>query len=355
MAPLPRPASGSRAPSIPLVVAIFFALFVMLTPCRFQPFEYLRAYVRGGAAPRGSKKRAGGHPHGKAAAAAEAAARGTAATASSSTVTAPSSGASSPEVGAIYTFYRRPQSFLNAIGRFRAAYPASTLVLICDAGCYNYSKPAAAANAIYLGEPHHMSMKKHGAFYVGKDQAIEMIRAYRDAVNRIKEPYYMQLEDDVFTVKRITSPLKGHINGVAADKSVVGGAAEYVERHTHDHPDFMTLGGFGGCVYETAYWRKILNLPTIEDEIMDLYSSNSDNYGVDYIMSTLLYRFGGTMYDWTGYIESFRPEFMDRLATGTVEVFHGYKKHYGKSDRDFTWEDRQALGDFDRGMNVFNE
>jgi hypothetical protein len=345
--------SLSRLPSIPLILAVFFALFVSLTPCRFQPATYLKEWLRGGSGlSKMVRLRNKGHPHGKLAA--EAAAR----VVEAGAIVGGSSSSSSsivvgPEVGAVYVFYRRPQSFLNSITQFRKNYPTSTLVLICDSGCYNYSKPAAAVNAIYLGESHGMSMKKHGAFYVGKDQALTMIRAYRDAVNRIKEPYYMQLEDDVFTVKRIKTPLLGHINGIAFDKSVVGAAAEYVKRHaTAPPPDFMTLGGFGGCVYETAYWQKILNDPHIEAEISDLYSSGADNYGVDYIFSTLLYRFGGVMHDWTGYIESFRPEFQDRLIAGTVEVFHGYKKHYDKSDRDFTWDQRMALGDFDKGMNV---
>ena len=342
MAPT-RQVVTSRLPSIPLILAVFVTLFVTLTPCRFQPFTQLREWLRSGAQ---LKLRKGMHPHGAAAGAASWAAASTAKNSLSATD-------NGPEVGAIYVFYRRPQSFLNAINQFRRSYPTSTLVLICDAGCYNYSKPAAAANAIYLGESHGMSMKKHGAFYVGQDQALTMIRTYRDAVNRIKEPYYMQLEDDVFTVKRIKTPLLGHINGIAADKSVVGAAADYVKRHVAAPPDFMTLGGFGGCVYETAYWRKVLNGANIEAEIADLYSSGADNYGVDYIFTTLLYRFGGIMHDWTGYIESFRPDFQDRLIAGTVEVFHGNKKNYGKSDRDFSWDDRAALGDFDKGMNIF--
>ena len=240
-------------------------------------------------------------------------------------------------------------------------YPATTLVLICDDGCYNYSKPAAAAGAVYLGEPHGLSMKKHGAFYVGPDQALNMIRAYRDAVNRIVEPYYMQLEDDVYTVKRAgstpASALRGHINGVAFDKSVVGGAEKYVRRHRADAPAFLTLGGFGGCVYETAYWRAILNDPGLEAEVLDLYSGDDadKNYGVDYIFSTLLYRFGGTMHAWPGHVESFREHFVADLAAGTVEVFHGFKKFYGLSDRLMTWEQRQALGDFDRGVRALEQ
>jgi hypothetical protein len=183
---------------------------------------------------------------------------------------------------------------------------------------------------------------------VGPDEALNVIRAYRDAVNLIKEPYYVQLEDDVYVLQRIRTPLLGNINGMAKDKSIVGGAEEYILRH-EPHPPYLYLGGFGGCVYETAFWKRILNLPTIEDEIRDLYQK-ADNYGVDYIMSSLLWRFNGTMHDWTGYIENFREDSQERLARGEIEVLHGYKHMYNKGKGTLTWDERDFLGaGFDKG------
>jgi len=245
-------------------------------------------------------------------------------------------------------FYRRPKSFHHAVTSYRKAYPDSTLVLLCDSGCYNYSSAAAALGAVYMGEPHRLSMKKFGAFYIGPEEAMNVIRAYRAALELITEPYYMQLEDDVHTLKRIdVKGLKGAINGLAFDKSIVGGAEAYVKRHVPS-PPHMFLGGFGGCVYETAYWRRILNLPEIEAEIADMYAV-ADNYGIDYIMSTLLWRYGGVMHDWRGYIESFRPESKERIDKGEIEVLHGFKQFYGNSG-DLSWEEKMLLGSYDRGI-----
>lgn len=253
------------------------------------------------------------------------------------------------ELAAIYVFYRRPKSFVHAVRSFRKAYPTSTMVLICDEGCYDYSKAARTAGAVYKGESHRLSMKKHGAFYVGPDEALNVIRAYKDAVNLIKEPYYVQLEDDVYVLQRTKSPLKGHINGMAKDKSIVGGAEEYILRH-QPNPPYLYLGGFGGCVYETAFWKRILNLPTIEQEILDLYTK-ADNYGVDYIMSSLLWRFNGTMYDWPGYIESFREDSPERIARSEIDILHGFKSYYGSGQGALTWDEKDFLGpDYSRGM-----
>jgi hypothetical protein len=223
------------------------------------------------------------------------------------------------------------------------------MVLICDEGCYDYSQAARKAGAVYKGDSHRLSMKKHGAFYVGPDEALNVIRAYKDAVNLIKEPYYVQLEDDVYVLQRAKSPLKGHINGMAKDKSIVGGAEEYILRH-QPNPPYLYLGGFGGCVYETAFWKRILNLPTIEQEILDLYTK-ADNYGVDYIMSSLLWRFNGTMYDWPGYIESFREDSPERIARSEIDILHGFKSYSGSGQGALTWDEKDFLGpDYSRGM-----
>ena len=254
------------------------------------------------------------------------------------------------EVAAIYVFYRRPKSFAHAVRSFRKAYPRSTMVLMCDEGCYDYSQAAKTIGAVYKGEPHRLSMKKHGAFYVGPDEALNVIRAYKDAVNQIKEPYYVQLEDDVYVLQRIKQPLKGNINGMAKDKSIVGGAEEYILRH-NPSPPYLYLGGFGGCVYETAFWKRILNLPNIEEEILDLYRK-ADNYGVDYIMSSLLWRFNGTMYDWPGYIESFREDSPERIARGEIEILHGFKSYYASGQGALTWDEREFLGSsYSNGMS----
>jgi hypothetical protein len=227
--------------------------------------------------------------------------------------------------------------------------------MLCDTGCFNYSKPAKALGAIYHGEPQGLSMKKHGAFYIGKNEAMNVVRAYRNAVNAIKEPYFIQLEDDVFTIKRIKGPLKGAINGIAVDKSIVGWAVKYVhskvpEKDRVTHP--MYLGGFGGCVYETAYWRRILNLPDIEKEIEELFEGLEEDYGVDYIMSSLLWRYGGTMYNWPGHAELFRDTTFEAILQGKIDVLHGWKANYNVKDDGLSKEEKDMLGDYAKGMDA---
>ena len=343
-----KPSMAVRQWSTSFVLTLlFFILYLCIMPCDMLPGPFIRRFL---GAPGG-----GGAPPRRSRASSSSSSRASLASSLSAPPPPPPPPAGPGDVAAIYVFYRRPKSFVHAVSTYRRAYPSTTLVLICDEGCFNYSAPAAAVGATYLGEPHRLSMKKHGAFYVGPQEALNLIRTYRDAVSRIKEPYYMQLEDDVYTLRRITSPLPGAINGMAKDKSIVREAEQFIKDHNPAAP-YPHLGGFGGCVYNTAFWRHVLNLPTIEAEVLDLYSRGGDNnYGVDYIMSTLLWRFEGelanaTMHDWKGYIESFREDAPERVARGEIEVLHGFKSYYGKSKGDLSWEERAFLGPFDKGM-----
>ena len=345
-----KPKPQPRGWSTSFVLTLMFCLlYVCIMPCDMLPGPLLRRLAGLSPPPRRARAPSAAAPSASLASSAAAALEASA---------APPAAPAGPEVAAIYVFYRRPKSFVHALTAFRRAYPASTVVLLCDEGCFNYSAAAAKFGATYLGEPHRLSMKKHGAFYVGPQEALNVIRAYRSALARIKEPFYMQLEDDVYTLRRITSPLLGSINGFAKDKSIVREAEKYITDHNPSAP-YPYLGGFGGCVYNTEFWRTLLNLPTLEEEILDLYSRGGDNnYGVDYIMSTLLYRFekelNGTMHDWKGYIESFREEAPERVARGEIEVLHGFKAYYGLGKGGLTWEERELLGKFDAGMEGEN-
>jgi hypothetical protein len=255
-----------------------------------------------------------------------------------------------PAIAGIYVYYRRPKAFLHSVAAFRAAYPTSTLVMVCDEGCFDYTRAAAHFGARDDGRVHQIVAKNvHAAFYIGPQQAKNFLAAYRDAVNGMAEPFFLQLEDDVHVLKRVASPLRHAINGWAPDKRVVGGAADYVRARNPGAPAELVLGGFGGSVYATAFWRAILNRPDIGAEVDALYAAGAAaaggghaTYGIDYIMASLLYRFNGSLGTYDGYVESFEPRAAGMRAAGRVEVLHGFKELY--SNHPLTWDERELLG-----------
>ena len=249
----------------------------------------------------------------------------------------------SPSVGAVYVTYRRPKAALHSLAAFRAAYPESDIVVFCDAGCYNYSRAARHFGARYFGEPRRMSTKKHGSIYVRKAEALQHIRAYRQAVNLIRDPYWMHLEDDVFVVRRVPTALPFQINGWALDKRLRNEAERFVRAETRDAGRELVLGGFGGCIYETAYWRAVLNDPRLEDFVARYFDAGVHDVGQDYLFSGILYTHNGTMGPMEGYAERFYEDLVRMLAMGEVTVFHGFKDLY--TNDHLTDEERGILGD----------
>lgn len=250
----------------------------------------------------------------------------------------------SPHVAGVYVYYKRPKAFMHSITAYRAAYPTANLFMLCDEGCYNFSGAALRFNAHYDGLEHQIVVKNvHSAFYIGPAQAKTFLSVYRNAVNAMTEPWFIQLEDDVFVMKRIQSKLEHAINGWAPEKRLIGQAADYVRERNPDAPKELVLGGFGGSVYNTAFWRAVLNRDDIDAEVDALYGHGKERaYGIDYIMASLCYRFKGTLGTFDGYVESFEDRYQSMNEAGIIEVLHGYKSLY--QNHPLTWDEKMTLG-----------
>jgi hypothetical protein len=57
---------------------------------------------------------------------------------------------------------------------------------------------------------------------VRKPEALNHVRTYREAVNLMRSPFWMHLEDDVYVMRRVGSGFGHDINGWALDKRVRG-------------------------------------------------------------------------------------------------------------------------------------
>jgi len=191
-----------------------------------------------------------------------------------------------PAVGAVYVTFRRPKSFLNSMAAFRAAYPDGDMLLFCDVGCHNYSHAARYFGARYFGEPRVLSTKALGSIYVRKPEALNHVRTYREAVNLMRSPFWMHLEDDVYVMRRVGSGFGHDINGWALDKRVRGIAESFIRARVGQHiavakgnpaPGELVLGGFGGCVYGTDFWRRTLNDPGLERFVEDVRSERASS------------------------------------------------------------------------------
>ena len=250
-----------------------------------------------------------------------------------------------PTVGAVYLTYRQPRAFLNSMSAFRAAYPDGDMVLFRDVGGHNYSHAASYFGARYFDEPRAFTSKATSTIDMRKSEAVVYLKAMREAVNLIQSPYFMHMETDVFVLRRVKEELQYQINGWAYDKRIIGKADTYVRSVTGDLEGELVLGGFGGSIYETAFWRRVLNNETDMADFVERYFDPVSGYsaiGHDYIVSSLLFSRRGTMGNYEGFTEWFHGDLAKRLMLGHVSVFHGFKHLYDNSD--FTDAELAILG-----------
>ena len=255
-----------------------------------------------------------------------------------------------PTVGAVYLTYRQPKAFLNSMSAFRAAYPDGDMVLFRDTGGHNYSHAARYFGAHYFDEPRAFTSKATTTIDMRRSEAVVYLQSMREAVNLIQSPYFMHMETDVFVLRRVKEELQHQINGWAYDKRIIGKADAYVRSITGDLEGELVLGGFGGSIYETAFWRRVLNNETDMADFVDRYFDPVSGYkaiGHDYLVSSLLFSRGGTMGDYEGFTEWFHGDLVKRLMLGHVSVFHGFKHLY--DNQDFTDTELAILGPSWRG------
>ena len=139
--------------------------------------------------------------------------------------------------------------------------------------------------ARYFGEPRVLSTKKAGSIYVRKPEALNHVRTYREAVNLIRSPFWMHLEDDVFVMRRVGSGFRHQINGWALDKRVRNEAEAFIRQRTGDAQGDLVLGGFGGCIYETGFWRRTLNDEGLERFVGEYFNAGVHDGGQGYPFS----------------------------------------------------------------------
>ena len=240
-----------------------------------------------------------------------------------------------PTVGAVYLTYQQPKAFLNSMAAFRAAYPDGDMVLFCDVGCHNYSHAARYFGAHYFSEPRAFTTKNTKTIDMRKSEAAVYLQAMREAVNIIKSPYFMHMETDVFVLRRVKEDFLHQVNGWAYDKRIVGKADAYVRSVTGNFETELVLGGFGGSIYETAFWRRVLNNEADMEDFLARYFDPVSGYteiGHDYVVSSILFSRNGTMGNYEGFSEWFHGDLVKRLLLGSVSVYHGFKHLYNNND-----------------------
>lgn len=208
-------------------------------------------------------------------------------------------------VAAFYQFYRRPRSFLAAIDSYRHFYPNNTLILLGDAGCFNYKGVAQALSAFYIVSEHRLSSKNTSTF-VTYDSLLNILPFFRLVFDIIDEPYVLLLEDDVRLRRPINeSNLPYSINGANRLTTLPDHLLNVIAegRGDRDFPKFY--GGSGGTVFNTSFWRYAFDRLT-EVGLHHFFPSDDTKYGYDQLFTAIARQFNGTVDDISEFSEVWR-------------------------------------------------
>ena len=249
---------------------------------------------------------------------------------------------SSSAVGAFFQVFRNARASEFALRNFRAHYPRSTVVMVCDGGGAEadaaMSALAARHGALYSLAEHTPSGRRQ-SFVELPGSALQWLSRLLNASCAVLahggEPFLMLLEDDVW-VRNATRAehLRYDVNGVEPSVSVFNGATSAYLREQQPllAGAALPLAGFGSSIFRSAFlcgmWR---DWPRVEADVASFYGlvGDGDVAAPDVIISFLTYLRGGSTGDYPGRTETWHADYAARMeAAGDVEVVHDYKAHY---------------------------
>jgi hypothetical protein len=223
---------------------------------------------------------------------------------------------------AIYFFYRQPVAFEASLRSFRQQYPESTIVLIGDLGCYDYSKLAEKYKCHYLLAEKKIGTQNYSAHLnsLTLDQYLDL---WQRAFSLMKEDYVLLLEDDTHVYKPVdVSFLNYTINGCNPGEKLHPLLTSWLGSKASP-----IYGGCGGCIFDKKFFQSIFSTMD-RDSFKQVFSLLVRPLGADEVLSLICYRHGGTIGMYKGFTEVWYPDFKERLLRKEITVLHADKSLY---------------------------
>lgn len=243
-------------------------------------------------------------------------------------------------LGAYYPCYKQPKALIASIRSFRAWYPDTSLVVVCDNG-FDYSKFVTDMNGRYIHCNDQLGSSVTN-FFSSREKATEFLRRFFRGVSMIEEDYFMYLEDDVLLFRPVApGSLKWDLTGMnRCYARLPDSMVEHLRRYNPGVSKGHYYGGCGGSIYRTHFVKeKLLNID-IEKELQE-YEPFNPAFDSDILLSYLVLKYGGTV---GGPPDDFMETHDPRYNMGSsfcITVLHQYKELYNKPLDD---DEKKLLG-----------
>jgi len=238
-------------------------------------------------------------------------------------------------LGGLGYFYNRYQATEKIIENYRKFYPTETLTFINDNGLTELETIASKYNAIYMPFAENLTTGNNcDDIYV----MIKWIDRFFQAVEYIKEDYFIILEDDVCILKQPILNLQYDMNGVNPTALLPEKITSYIKKYN----SFVTTSkapysGYGGCILKTAFFKNIAKENWKEElktyaEITKRNSTKEQSwYFNDTCLSFLCLRYGGTIgqnEEWAELLTPYSYELDAHIRNNKTSILHRYRKYF---------------------------
>ena len=169
------------------------------------------------------------------------------------------------------------------------------------------------------------------------EKPLEWLSRIYEAILIYKEDFFINLEDDVWVMNKVNiDDLKYDINGCHLDGGFNNTISNYI-RKRNPNISKTYIGGFGGCIFRTLFFKEILKDKDVIKKDLEIYYKLNGTIAADAIISFLTYIYGGTIGTFPGYSEIRDNDYKKKLDENKIEILHDYKELYeSKEMRDNT-------------------
>lgn len=210
-------------------------------------------------------------------------------------------------LGAIGYYYNKPKHTEFVLHNFKNYYPNTSIVVINDGGSPELKNIAEHFQAKYI-ETTNLGF---GDNLDDIEIMILWLERFFKAVEFIKEPYFIIMEDDVFITKYINlDSIMGEIYGLNENAKLPEKVTDYLKNYNNNITNtHVVYSGAGGCILKTDFFKSIAK----EDWKTEIYTyakltkrfskTEQSWYFNDCCLSFLCFRYGGNIIQ--------NPEFID--------------------------------------------
>lgn len=236
-------------------------------------------------------------------------------------------------LGAYYQCYKQPHAFIQSCLNFREVFPDTSLVIVSDNGL-DYSK---ISQEVFHATSYTVNPKRNGngltTLLNSKEQILIFVRNFIEGANKIKEDFFILLEDDVALVRppKLSLDVVNYFDLIGNNN-----ASAHFNKNTSTALKRITpmntyYGGCGGSLFKTAFWKK-LDMTKLELQLTAFGELNNNEYHSDMVLSFLCIVNAGRICCGQS---MFPTEFAERAPEFGAESFpailHQYKDLYDQA------------------------